>query len=253
MEKDMHPAMVIIGMLNGMIGGVILVLPLLVLESGSIGSALIITLTGIFSYYSCMLCVKHLGTYPDLDQSILHHFHNSIAIKIFYNLIVFLNLSLLLVLYFELIVQQWEGMSNSSIINPIVNFFVLLALVAVMKYYEFGVSLLAYGIVSCVGYCVFLVWMLASAPLGENSMPVFGGGVVTLAASMGQAFSIQTIFIPILRKSKNIHSYQSYTLGTFIAGFSIYMYIGYMGSFGKKLLISGILNREPATPSPQTI
>ena len=65
--SELSPFVVIVGMLNGMIGGVILVLPLLVLESGSIGSGLIILISGIFSYYSCMLCVKHLGSYSDLD------------------------------------------------------------------------------------------------------------------------------------------------------------------------------------------
>lgn len=59
--------MVVIGMINGMIGGVILVLPLLVLEAGSIGSCIVIIISGIFSYYSCMLCVKHLGSFSDLN------------------------------------------------------------------------------------------------------------------------------------------------------------------------------------------
>jgi hypothetical protein len=57
--------------------------------------------------------------------------------------------------------------------------------------------------------------------------------MVSLAASMGQAFSIQTIFIPVLRKNKNQNRYQSYTMITFIAGFCIYMYIAYMGAYGK--------------------
>lgn len=122
-------------MLNGMIGGVILVLPLLVVESGWLGSGLVITLTGIFSYYSCMLCIKHLGNYADLDQSIMQHFNSNKYIKIFYDFIVFLNLFLLLILYFELIVQQWEGMSHSTILNPILNFCLLLVLVIIMKYF----------------------------------------------------------------------------------------------------------------------
>jgi len=63
-------------------------------------------------------------------------------------------------------------------------------------------------------------------------MPTFGPGSITLAASMGQAFSIQTIFIPVLRKNKDETKYQNYTLITFVWGFSIYMYIGYMGAFG---------------------
>jgi hypothetical protein len=55
--------LVVIAMVNGMIGGVILVLPLLALESGSIATLIILPLSGLFSYYSCYLCVKHLGTF----------------------------------------------------------------------------------------------------------------------------------------------------------------------------------------------
>lgn len=151
-------------MLNGMIGGVILVLPLLVLQTGVVGSGLIIAVSGALSCYSCMLCVKHLGNHDDLDQAIMAHFNNLFVFKVFYDFVVFLNLLLLLVLYFELIIQQWLGMFDAPVTLSMVNFFVLLGLVMLMKYLEFGVSLLAYGIVSCVGYCVFLIWMLASAP-----------------------------------------------------------------------------------------
>ena len=58
---------VIIGMLNGMLGGVILVLPILALDGGSVVTFFVILISGIFSYYSCYLCVKHLGKYSDLD------------------------------------------------------------------------------------------------------------------------------------------------------------------------------------------
>lgn len=151
-------------MLNGMIGGVILVLPLLTLSAGSVETGIIILFSGLFSYYSCMLCVKHLGTYSDLDQAIMHHFNMSMKLKIFYDFIVFFNLFLILILYFELIVQQWEGMLPSSIAIPICNYIILLALIFLIKYYEFGVNLLAYGIISTIGYCLFLIWMIATAP-----------------------------------------------------------------------------------------
>jgi hypothetical protein len=58
-------------------------------------------------------------------------------------------------------------MFSDSIINSVINFLLLLALVVIMKYYEFGVSLLAYGIISCVGYCLFLIWVIATAPNGS--------------------------------------------------------------------------------------
>lgn len=168
MEKmQIGGPMIVVSLINGMVGGVILVLPLLALESGSISSGLIISFLGIISYYSCMLCVKHLGSYSDLDQSIFNHFGNKACVRIFYELVVFFNLFFLLILYFDLIVSQWEQMTDSSVINPTLNFFALVFLTLAMKYFEFGVSLLAYGIISCLGYCVFLIWMLASSPSGD--------------------------------------------------------------------------------------
>lgn len=66
--KEMISApMTVIGLINGMIGGVILVLPLLALEAGTVVTAIVIIVSGMFSYYSSMLCVKHLGPCSDLD------------------------------------------------------------------------------------------------------------------------------------------------------------------------------------------
>ena len=86
--------------------------------------------------------------------------------KIFYDLVVFVNLLFLLVEYFELIVQQWEGLITVSALNPIINSVILLSFVFILKYFDLGASILAYGIISIIGYCIFLIWMLADAPTG---------------------------------------------------------------------------------------
>lgn len=97
--------------------------------------------------------------------------------------------------------------------------------------------LLAYGIISTIGYCIFLIWMLTSSPSGPEKMTKFGYGGVQLAASMSQAFSIQTFFIPVLRKNNNQNNYQIFVLITYIAGLLVYIYIAYAGAFGKCILI----------------
>lgn len=65
---------VIIALVNGMLGGVILILPVMAMHSGTVLSLIVILVTGSFSYYSCLLCIKHLGEHSDLDQAILNHF-----------------------------------------------------------------------------------------------------------------------------------------------------------------------------------
>lgn len=53
--------MVVIAMVNGMIGGLILSLPLLSLQGGYGTTAIVLPIIGFFSFYSCYLCVLHLG------------------------------------------------------------------------------------------------------------------------------------------------------------------------------------------------
>jgi hypothetical protein len=61
----------------------------------------------------------------------------------------------LLVLYFSLICEQWAGIVGQSKVISIINALMLFPIVYVMKKYDFGATLLAYGILSIVG--TFLV------------------------------------------------------------------------------------------------
>ena len=64
----------------------------------------------------------------------------------------------------------------------------------------------------------------------------FGSGAVIIAAAMGQAFSIQSFFIPVLKKNPNPEKYIFYTMLAYVIGGCAYFYIAYMGSFGINLL-----------------
>lgn len=67
----MNKYVVIIALINGMIGGLILVLPILAMNGGSVLSLIVILATGFFSFYSCYLCIIHLGSCTDLDKALL--------------------------------------------------------------------------------------------------------------------------------------------------------------------------------------
>jgi amino acid permease len=162
----------VIGLVNGMIGGLILILPVLALNAGYILSFMVILLTGIFSLYSCYLCVIHMGDQPDLDYAILRHFNGKRGVKVFYDLCVWSNLILIDMLYFELIMMQWDGLvpdEKFPIFNPIINAVVLFALVFVLKYVELGASVMAYGIISIVSYLLFLIWVVATSDQGNTT------------------------------------------------------------------------------------
>ncbi len=100
----MTPFLAVIALVNGMIGGLMLVLPLLILKSGTLLSFFVILITGFLSYYSCYLYTSHLGDCTDIDKTIYNHFWKSKPIRVFYDLVVFINLLLILISYFLLIV-----------------------------------------------------------------------------------------------------------------------------------------------------
>lgn len=102
--------MAIIGMVNGMIGGLILLLPVYALDAGYVVTLAVVFITCLFSYYSCYICIIHMGDQPDLDYSIFRHFNGSTPAKIFYDICVWSNLFLLNMEYFELITIQWIGL-----------------------------------------------------------------------------------------------------------------------------------------------
>lgn len=71
-------------------------------------------------------------------------------------------------------------------------------------------------------------------------MPKFGNPI-NLASSMGQAFAIQSFFIPVIKKNPNVNNYLKYTAIAYLIGTAAYMYIAYMGSFGKNIIIQVFL------------
>ena len=146
-------------------------MPLLSLRTGYTLIGIISIVSCFFNYFSSLLCLRHLRDYDDLDLSILRHFGGRRAYKIFYDIVVMISLTVLLILYFELICQQWIALTKESHVIPIANALGLFPLVYIMKKYSFGPTLLAYGIFSIIGYCSFLIWGWVTAPSGEKTVP----------------------------------------------------------------------------------
>jgi uncharacterized membrane protein len=98
---------------------------------------------------------------------------------------------------------------------------------------------MAYGIISIITYMLFLIWVMATYEQGNDTVEYksFGTGAVNMAAAMGQAFSIQSFFIPVLKKNPNPSKYVFYTILAYILGGFAYFYIAYMGSFGNQSFI----------------
>ncbi len=158
----------IVGLANGMIGGTILVLPVLGLTSGYIAIPLIAVTFGLISFYSATLIVTHLGKSTNITECIYEHFNQDRKYSVIYNIIIALSLMGFLLAYFPLIVKMLEGIFHPSrIIGPIV-YVALVALVLVMRKFDFAEYLLGYGMLSVCGYLIFLLWAMITAPSGPN-------------------------------------------------------------------------------------
>jgi hypothetical protein len=120
-----------------------------------------------------------------------------------------------------------------------------------MKKYHFGASLLAYGIISTIGYCLFIIFMWINAPHGPIQFVTVDKHFPQLAAALGQGFTIQTFFIPILKKNPNRSMYKQLVKITYIIGGLVYAFIGYGGALSYISFYIGILNKPfPGTDKP---
>lgn len=156
----------VVGLMNGMIGGVILVLPVTSYQAGYLFTILAILFSGFFSFYSCYLSIKHLGDQKDMNFAMQAHFNSNIA-KIIYDIVVWLGLLLGSIFYFLLICLQWQSLTGKeNDIIPLINAGALFILIFILKYFDFSSSLMAYGIVSIFSYLIFLIWVIATAPRG---------------------------------------------------------------------------------------
>ena len=60
---------------------------------------------------------------------------------------------------------QWVGLApphHYTKTNALINALVILALVFLIKYRDFGANMMAYGIISIISYLVFITWVAAS-------------------------------------------------------------------------------------------
>ena len=93
-----------LGLLNGMIGGTILVLPLMARDAGYILVPLINLLVASMSCYTLFITMSHLGECKNIRESILEHFNNAYYSIVTYNILLSLNLLGSLMVYFRLII-----------------------------------------------------------------------------------------------------------------------------------------------------
>lgn len=226
--------MTVVAIVNGMIGVAILVMPEVALKSGWLSVILIVLVAGFFSFYSSFIGLVHLGDQKDLDAALLRHFNGNKFIKKFYDFVVCVSVFFAVSLFFDMIVTQCESLifAKGNVVNPIVNSVILVGWCVMLKYYDFGAHIMGYGILSIVGYLLFLLWAGASAPEGEHRMPVVGSSVVEFLTLMQYGLSVQTYILPVTLQHPNPRNHAKIILLGFIVGCAIYYYTSFIGAHG---------------------
>ena len=156
----------ILALLNGMIGGTILVLPLLSIKTGYLLIPVLALFYGTFSGYCAYLLALHLGSSRSLRAAILEHFGGRKKYSIIYSIALFVSNFAVVLMYFQLLIKQVEGFIHPSKWIGIISFVFVIILTLLMRKFKVGHKLLSYGIISIVAYLIFLIWAQITAPSG---------------------------------------------------------------------------------------
>ena len=242
----------IIALLNGMLGGTILVLPLIAIKTGYLLIPIITILYGVLSGYSTYLIALHLGKAHSIRAAILEHFYGQRRYSNIYCFVIFISFFFVLITYFQLFIKQIEGFLHPSVWIGIISAFSLIGLTFLMRKFKIGDKLLAYGIISIIVYIIFLFWAQVTAPSGEKQISPAELTFVDLAASLTMAFAVQSLVDEVLLKNTTPDKYSRCILIMTIIGISAYLFISY-GSYGKFKANIAIINRKPRVAVPQTV
>lgn len=90
----------IVALMNAMIGGTILVLPVIFMQSGIVPSLVACVIMGLVNQISCRICIDHLGADKDLPATIDRHSNDIKAFAWIYNLLLFIGNIVVCMLYF---------------------------------------------------------------------------------------------------------------------------------------------------------
>lgn len=223
--------MIVVGLVNGMIGGTCLVLPLIGLRAGYLTILLVCVITGVVGYYTAYLIVVHLGRSRTVKDCLLIHFNQDYRYVVAYGLFVWLSFISFLLIYFRIICLQIQGLLGyHSDWVPIAVALVLIIAIIFIRVYHLGEKTLAYGIISIVGYMGFLLWAQITAPTGPRQLKALGDPIELTSALM-MAFSVHGFLAANIIRYPKRENYSRVVGVTFAIGTLSYIFIAF-GSFG---------------------
>ncbi len=119
-----------------MIGGTILVLPLLGIVVGYMSVILITTVLTMVSGYTAYLIVKHLGNAHNISDAIMDHFDGNYKYAVAYNAFISVTFWSAIFGYFHLLILQIQGLFDiHSWVLPLGVFMLVFFLTLFLKKY----------------------------------------------------------------------------------------------------------------------
>lgn len=216
--------MTIFGLLNGMIGSTILILPLIGIETGYITTLIVCLSTGGVCYYTGNLIVVHLGKAKNIKESILHHFDQNYYYMMAYAFIIWCSEIPILAMYFNLICLQIEGLIGHYDWISSVVFLGLFIGTIVVLYFDYGEETMGIGVLSIVAAIVFISWSHFTAPAGEKTVPAFGNPYMMIS-SLVLGYSVHDFLAQNIIKNPQKENYKWIVFMTFILGTLVYTFL----------------------------
>lgn len=104
----------LVGLINGMIGIVMPVIPILAQDAGYVDWMIACIFLATTICYTGYLLVKHLGKSKNIKYLILNHFKGDHTYSHIYNFIIWVSFAASIVAYFRLFCIQISGLFNTS-------------------------------------------------------------------------------------------------------------------------------------------
>lgn len=96
----------LVGLINGMIGGIMLVVPILSLDAGYVDWMVACILLAPITCYTAYLLIRHLGKSKNIKYLILNHFKGDHTYTTVYNIVIWFNFMGQIIIYFKLFCVQ---------------------------------------------------------------------------------------------------------------------------------------------------
>ncbi|EAR93202.1 transmembrane amino acid transporter protein (macronuclear) [Tetrahymena thermophila SB210] len=247
--------------LNSMIGGTILLLPIYFNNVGYLSSSMVIFITGIMCYKGADIYIQHLKKDEFDSQETIHRILGK-GWRIFFVIISTINMFFGCLVYYDFSIDmlysiitfvmkksgceqgnQFEELSKVSYDRFSVQYlafamFPVFLSICFLRNFKFLVKLAELGVYSIYSYIVFIIYNfitnITSETLQQNTgeIKLFTWNIGTLGCTASSAFSTHNSVCQIMKCNKDQSKNRFVIKMTYVVGAIIYLIIGIIGALG---------------------